>query len=241
MMPRSHPLAGVDDAFNAVYVEAEAAGSLMFYGPGAGGAPTARAVLGDLVAVARNRVAGGRGPGESRLRRLPIQPMGEVLTRYHISLDVDDRPGVLAAVAGAFAEPGRQHPDRAAGGRGDAARPCVVVTHSAPDAALAGTVDKLAELDVVRRVGERDASRRRMRPTDDDGQLTRRRRRRAWPGVIAAYRDRLPVPAGAPVVTLLEGGTPLVPAPALSERHRAARSSSRSRAPTRPARSRTAA
>ena len=76
MIPRSHPLAGVGDAFNAVFVEAEAAGSLMFYGRGAGGAPTASAVLGDLVAVARNRVNGSRGAGESAYAELPVQPMG---------------------------------------------------------------------------------------------------------------------------------------------------------------------
>ena len=102
MLPRQHPLAGVDGAYNAVYVEAEAAGRLMFYGPGAGGAPTASAVLGDLVAVARNRLAGGRGPRESAYADLPLQAMGEVPTRYHISLDVEDRAGVLAAVATAF-------------------------------------------------------------------------------------------------------------------------------------------
>ena len=76
MIPRSHPLAGVGDAFNAVFVEAEAAGSLMFYGRGAGGAPTASAVLGDLVAVARNRVNGSRGAGESAYADLPVAADG---------------------------------------------------------------------------------------------------------------------------------------------------------------------
>src|SRR5260370_24079535 len=103
MIPRGDPLAGVGDAFNAVFVEAEAAGQLMFYGRGAGGAPTASAVLGDLVAVARNRLAGARSASESSYAALPILPMGEVLTRYHVSLDVADRPGVLAAVARVFA------------------------------------------------------------------------------------------------------------------------------------------
>ena len=104
MIPRSHPLAGVREAFNAVFVEADAAGQLMFYGRGAGGDPTASAVLGDVVAVARYRVGGGRGPGESAYADLPILPMGMAMTRYHISLDVADRPGVLAQVATAFAE-----------------------------------------------------------------------------------------------------------------------------------------
>ncbi|MDP9416307.1 MAG: homoserine dehydrogenase, partial [Actinomycetota bacterium] len=98
MIPRTHPLATVREAFNAVFVECEAAGPLMFYGQGAGGAPTASAVLGDLVAVARHRVGGGRGPGESSYAELPVHPMGQTVTRYHISLDVTDRPGVLAAV-----------------------------------------------------------------------------------------------------------------------------------------------
>ena len=104
MIPLSHPLAGVREAFNAVFVEADAAGQLMFYGKGAGGDPTASAVLGDLVAVARHRVVGGRGPGESSYADLPVLPMGQAITRYHISLDVADRPGVLAQVASAFAE-----------------------------------------------------------------------------------------------------------------------------------------
>src|SRR5262249_47212686 len=104
MLPRSHPLASVGDAFHAVFVEAHAGGSLMFYGRGAGGAPTASAVLGDLVAVARNRMSGSRGAGESAYAELPLMPIDEVATRYHVALDVADQPGVLAAVAGAFAE-----------------------------------------------------------------------------------------------------------------------------------------
>jgi homoserine dehydrogenase len=151
MLPTSHPLAAVDGAYNAVYVEAEAAGRLMFYGPGAGGAPTASAVLGDLVAVARNRVAGGRGPRESSYAALPILSMGQVLSRYHISLDVDDKAGVLAAVATAFADAGVSISTVRQEGRDDDAR-LVVVTHSAPDAALAATVRRLAELDSVREV-----------------------------------------------------------------------------------------
>jgi homoserine dehydrogenase len=150
MLPRAHPLAGVGDAFNAVFVEAEAAGSLMFYGRGAGGAPTASAVLGDLVAVARNRVSGSRGAGQSAYAELRVQPMGEVATRYHVALDVSDQPGVLAAVAGAFAEQGVSIQTVRQEGRGDAAT-LVLVTHGAPDAALARTVDKLSRMDFVRR------------------------------------------------------------------------------------------
>ena len=151
MLPKAHPLAAVDGAYNAVYVEAEAAGRLMFYGPGAGGAPTASAVLGDLVAVARNRVVGGRGPRESAYADLPVQPIGEVPTRYHISLDVEDRAGVLAAVANAFAAAGVSISTVRQEGRGDDAS-LVVVTHTAPDAALAATVADLSQLPVVRKV-----------------------------------------------------------------------------------------
>lgn len=158
MIPATHPLASVREAFNAVFVEAEAAGEVMFYGRGAGGQPTASAVLGDVVSVARNRVSGGRGPGESAYADLPVRPMGEVLTRYHISLDVADRPGVLAQVATVFAANGvsietvrqQQHPARDGEAGGRAA--LVVVTHTAPDAALAATVEALADLDIVEAV-----------------------------------------------------------------------------------------
>ncbi len=151
MIPRSHPLASVGDAFNAVFVEAEAAGELMFYGRGAGGAPTASAVLGDLVAVARNRLAGVSSPSESSYADLRIRPMGEVVTRYHISLDVADRAGVLAQVAGVFAEHGVSiRTVRQEGRAVDAI--LVIVTHAATDAALAATVAALRELDIVREV-----------------------------------------------------------------------------------------
>ena len=150
MIPRSHPLAGVGDAFNAVFVEAEAAGSLMFYGRGAGGSPTASAVLGDLVAVARHKVTGSRGTGESAYAALPVQPMGEVATRYHVSLDVNDEPGVLAQVASAFAEQGVSIQTVRQEGRGDAAT-LVLVTHSASDEALSATVQHLARMPFVRR------------------------------------------------------------------------------------------
>ncbi len=166
MVPIGHPLAGVREAFNAVFIEAEAAGELMFYGRGAGGLPTASAVLGDLISAARNRVGGNRGPGESAYADLPLRPMGEVITRYHISLDVSDRPGVLAQVAKIFAEhdvsietvrqqqvPVPEAATAAALESGSAAPAprvsLVVVTHAAPDAALAATVATLAELDVV--------------------------------------------------------------------------------------------
>ncbi|NHC13374.1 homoserine dehydrogenase [Motilibacter sp. E257] len=151
MIPREHPLASVRDAFNAVFVQSAAAGQLMFYGRGAGGAPTASAVLGDLVAVARHRTGGGLGPGESSYADLPVRPMGDTLTRYHVSLDVDDRPGVLAAVATAFARHGVSIQTVRQEGHADDAV-LVLVTHTARDADLAATVEELRALEIVRDV-----------------------------------------------------------------------------------------
>jgi homoserine dehydrogenase len=151
MIPAAHPLASVGDAYNAVFVQAQAAGELMFYGRGAGGDPTASAVLGDLVAVARHRASQGSGPGESAYADLPVAPMGETVTRYHVSLDVDDKPGVLAAVAHAFAAHDVSIQTVRQEGHADDAV-LVLVTHEAPDAALAATVEDLRRLDTVRDV-----------------------------------------------------------------------------------------
>jgi homoserine dehydrogenase len=151
MIPTTHPLASVGGAFNAVFVEAEAAGELMFYGRGAGGEPTASAVLGDLVAVARNRLAGAAGPGTTGYAGLAVRPMAETPTRYHVSLDVADRPGVLATVAHEFAAHGVSIATVRQNGHGEAAT-LVIVTHRAPDAALAATVTRLREMSAVRGV-----------------------------------------------------------------------------------------
>ena len=157
LVPLSHPLATVGGAFNAVVVEAAASGRLMFYGQGAGGAPTASAVTGDLVMAARNRVLGSRGPKESRYAQLPIAPMGLISTRYYVSMNVADKPGVLSSVAAEFAKREvsiaevRQEGVADEGGRRVGAR-IVVVTHTATDAALSETVRALADLDVVQSV-----------------------------------------------------------------------------------------
>jgi homoserine dehydrogenase len=151
MIPRTHPLAAVGGAYNAVFVEAQSAGQLMFYGAGAGGTPTASAVLGDVVAVARNRVAGTHGPELSTYAELPVLPMGDTLTRYHVSLDVDDRPGVLAPVAEAFARHDVSIQAVRQTSRGDEAL-LIIVTHEARDADLAATISELQALPVVRAV-----------------------------------------------------------------------------------------
>ena len=151
MIPRSHPLAGVGGAYNAVFVESRSAGRLMFYGPGAGGSPTASAVLGDLVTVARNRVRGAVGPGESSYAARPVTSIGSVTTRYHLSLEVADVAGVLARIAQVFAQHDVSIQTVRQNGRGEDAQ-LVVVTHRATDAALSATVASLRELDVVRDV-----------------------------------------------------------------------------------------
>ncbi len=148
MIPREHPLASVREAFNAVFVESDAAGQLMFYGPGAGGAPTASAVLGDLVTVARNRRDDVRGVGESAYAQCDVLSMGETVTRYHVAIDVDDRTGVLAQVAQAFAEHGVSLQTVRQEGRGDEAQ-LVVVSHRAVDSDLSATVEALRKMENV--------------------------------------------------------------------------------------------
>ena len=148
LVPLSHPLASVNGAFNAVVVEAENAGRLMFYGQGAGGAPTASAVMGDLVMAARNKVHGGRGPRESKYAKLKVAPMGDILTRYYVNMEVADKEGVLSAVAAEFAKHGVSISVVRQEGAGAGAR-LVVVTHVATDAALSETVAALNELEFV--------------------------------------------------------------------------------------------
>jgi homoserine dehydrogenase len=151
MIPRVHPLAAVRDAYNAVFVEAESAGRLMFYGAGAGGQPTASAVLGDTVAIARNMQAGLRGPDALSYAELPLVPIGDAVTRYYVQLDVADRPGVLAPVADAFAQNGVSIKDVRQEGRGEDAN-LIIMTHSAREAALARTVSILSAMEAVRNV-----------------------------------------------------------------------------------------
>jgi homoserine dehydrogenase len=151
LISRQHPLASVRNAFNAVFVEAESAGELMFYGRGAGGAPTASAILGDLIAIARNKTRGGEGHGESDYADLAIAPIDDVMSRYLIRLDVADKPGVLATVAQLFASHTVSIETVRQSGRGDSAE-LIVATHSAPEASLKKTVTALAKSDVVKSV-----------------------------------------------------------------------------------------
>ncbi|MEY3149334.1 MAG: hypothetical protein RL029_608 [Actinomycetota bacterium] len=151
LVSRQHPLASVRNAFNAVFVEAESAGELMFYGRGAGGAPTASAVLGDLIAVARNKTRGVEGHGETDYADLAIAPIDDVNSRYLIRVEVADKPGVLATVAQLFASSNVSIETVRQTGRGDSAE-LIVATHSAPEKDLKKTVVALTQSDVVKSV-----------------------------------------------------------------------------------------
>jgi homoserine dehydrogenase len=151
MIPANHPLAAVRESFNAVFVKCESAGELMFYGRGAGGTPTASAILGDLVAVARNRNEGSLGPTETDYADLDIAPLGVSRTRYLIRMDVADVPGVLASVASTVAKNDVSIMTVRQEGRGADAE-LVVLTHVAREDALASTVTDLRNLDVVQKV-----------------------------------------------------------------------------------------
>ena len=157
LLPREHPLAAVRGAFNAVFIEAENAGELMFYGQGAGGTPTASAVLGDLVSAARRLVLGGPGRTETTTGHVPALPIDAAITSYYIGLDVADQPGVLARIAQLFAEHGvsieimRQTIHRDAESNVESAE-LRIVTHRASEAALAATVEAVKGLDVINSV-----------------------------------------------------------------------------------------
>lgn len=151
LIPDTHPLASVSKSFNAVFVEAEAAGRLMFYGNGAGGNPTASAVLGDIVGAARNIVFGGRAPGESTYANLPIAAFGEVQTCYHIDMEVEDRVGVLTDLASIFAQAGISLRAIRQEERGDHAR-LIIVTHEAAEADLHHTVEQVRQHNAVKEI-----------------------------------------------------------------------------------------
>ncbi len=151
MLPSSHPLASVRDAFNAIYVESEAAGELMFYGRGAGGAPTASAILGDLVAVTRHRAYSTVGYGESDYADLDIAPMSEVKSQFFVRLHVADISGVLASIAQTFASEGISIQTVRQAGMGKDAE-LIVVTHSATEAALTSCLSKLESMEIVTKV-----------------------------------------------------------------------------------------
>jgi homoserine dehydrogenase len=148
LISRNHPLASVRDSFNAVFVQSQSAGQMMFYGRGAGGEPTASAILGDLVAVARHKVSGGLGPRESDYADRKIAKIGETQTRYLIRLNVADKPGVLESVAHVFASHQVSIQTVRQSGAGDKAE-LIVMTHISSESALSATVKDLSKLDSV--------------------------------------------------------------------------------------------
>jgi len=152
MVPRHHPLAAVRDSFNALFIEADAVGELMLYGRGAGGMPSASAVLGDLVDAAKTLVAGGRGATIGPLVRRTVRPIDEVESQFYLLMEVADRPGVLAQIATEFARHGVSITSMQQRGIGVDAR-LIFVTHTAREGALRATVHALRDVEPVHRVG----------------------------------------------------------------------------------------
>ncbi|MGH9032374.1 MAG: homoserine dehydrogenase [Acidimicrobiia bacterium] len=152
MVPLQHPLASVRESFNALFIEGDAVGELMLYGRGAGGGPSASAVMGDLIDAAKNLVSGGRGATIGPLARRPIRPIDEVESQFYLLIEVADRPGVLAQIAAEFGHHGVSIKSMQQKGIGDDAR-LIFVTHKAREAALRATVHALRDVDSVHRVG----------------------------------------------------------------------------------------
>ena len=150
MVPLTHPLASVRESYNAVFVEGEAVGSLMFYGRGAGGSPTASAVLGDLIDAAANLRKGAHASLGS-LAKATIRPIDDARSEYYLNLEVADEPGVLAAVAATFGHHGVSIRAMEQEGLGDEAR-LVFITHTAAERAVQATLHDLRELPSVKRV-----------------------------------------------------------------------------------------
>jgi homoserine dehydrogenase len=151
MVPKAHPLASVRGAFNAVFVEGAVSGELMLYGRGAGGEPTASAVLGDLVDAARNLRAGAPAPAPKRTS-ITVRPQPELRSAFYLSMDVTEGLGVLAAVAKVFGDHKVSIRAMEQVGWDDEAR-LIFLTHKAREGDLLGTIDDLRLLQVVDRVG----------------------------------------------------------------------------------------
>ena len=152
LIPRQHPLAGVHGAFNAVFVEAENAGELMFYGPGAGGAPTASAVLGDFVSLARRLVLGGPGVPETSHAQLHATSLDNVVSRYSVGVLAEDRLGVLANITRILTEHGISIDSLRQSAPKEGAAQIRMVTHSAKDSDLRRAIAVIDALDTVREV-----------------------------------------------------------------------------------------
>ncbi|MEY4743169.1 MAG: hypothetical protein RIR34_508 [Actinomycetota bacterium] len=157
LIPQEHPLGAVRGAYNAVFVEAEAAGQLMFYGAGAGGVQTASAVLGDLVSAAKRHVAGGPGLADSVHANFPTLSIDRVVTQYQITIEVADQPGVLATIANVFTAHNVsietvEQMARVKDGKRTGTATLEVGTHRATDAALSAVVEALRATDAVEEI-----------------------------------------------------------------------------------------
>jgi homoserine dehydrogenase len=152
MIPVHHPLAAVRGSFNALFIEGDAVGELMLYGRGAGGGPSASAVLGDLIDAAKNLTSGGRGATIGALSRRRVRPIDEVESQFYLLMEVADRPGVLAKIADQFGRHGVSIKSMQQRGIGADAR-LIFATHRAREADLRATVHALRDVDVVHRVG----------------------------------------------------------------------------------------
>jgi len=152
LIPKTHPLGSVRESFNAVVVEGDAVGELMFYGRGAGGSPTASAVLGDAVDAAVN-LSRGAHASIGGFVRLPIRPLPDLVNAFFLSLLVEDRPGVLAAIANVFGERGVSIASMEQDGGGDGVARLDFITHPAQESAVAQTLDALRAVDTVRTIG----------------------------------------------------------------------------------------
>jgi homoserine dehydrogenase len=151
MIPNEHPLAAVRENLNAVFVEGESVGELMFYGRGAGGGPTGTSVVGDIIDVARNMLSGGRGPGMTVYSEKVIRNIEAMYSQYYILLDVADQPGVLATVADAFGKNNVSIRSVWQEGTGDKAQ-LVMITHRALERDLQGTLGALRDLPEVTKI-----------------------------------------------------------------------------------------
>jgi homoserine dehydrogenase len=152
MLPFDHPLAAVRGSYNAVFIEGEAVDQLMFLGRGAGGPPSASAVLGDLIDAVKNLHSGARGATLGTLTRKPIRPIDDIESQFYVTLDAVDRPGVLATIAGAFGKHNVSIQSMQQKGKGDEAR-LIFVTHLAREAGLRATMHEVRDLEIVKRAG----------------------------------------------------------------------------------------
>lgn len=152
MVAKLHPLASVRDSFNAVFIEGEAVGELMLYGRGAGGGPTASAVLGDLIDAVKNLASGGKGATIGELVDRPIKPIDDAESSFYVLVEAADEPGVLAAIAGEFGRRGVSIKSMEQRGIGNDAR-LIFITHRAREADLRNTLESVANVGAVHRIG----------------------------------------------------------------------------------------